>query len=191
MRSSHPFSAACAAITRSTTPFSTRSQWPCPCPCVRRMIRWGATEFTGAFFAAPMGMADPAERISAIRALVQSLRGESALDTISLMAPVLNRTPPAVGAAASRLVAGADISASNFPGIAHETFIAGARVERIYPFGPLPGVAIMGTMTSHAGVCCIGLNIDGSAVSDCDVLVTCLSAGFDEVLSMSKTPPRS
>jgi diacylglycerol O-acyltransferase len=151
----------------------------------------GGNKFAGAFFAAPMGLADPVERISAIRGLVQSLRGESALDTVSLVAPVLNRTPPAVGAAASRLVARADISASNFPGMTHETFIAGARVERIYPFGPLPGVAIMATMTSHAGVCCIGLNIDGSAVSDCDVLVTCLSAGFDEVLSISETSPRS
>jgi hypothetical protein len=44
----------------------------------------------------------------------------------------------------------------------------------------------MATMMSHAGVCCIGLNIDGSVVPDCELLVNCISAGFDEVLALSK-----
>ncbi len=66
----------------------------------------------------------------------------------------------------SRLGAAADMSASNVPGLPYQTYLAGAKVERLYPFGPLPGVAVMAAMVSHAGTCCFGLNIDGAAVAD-------------------------
>ena len=39
-----------------------------------------------------------------------------------------------------------DLSASNMPGLPYEVFMAGARVERVFPFGPLPGVAVMAAM---------------------------------------------
>jgi hypothetical protein len=64
--------------------------------------------------------------------------------------------------------------------------MAGARVERAYPFGPLPGVAVMAAMVSHVGTCCVGLNMDGSVVRDPDVLVDSMRAGFEEVLMLAR-----
>jgi hypothetical protein len=66
--------------------------------------------------------------------------------------------------------------------------MAGARVDRLYPFGPLPGVAVMAAMVSHVGTCCIGLTIDAAAVADVDVFMTNMRAGLDEVLALATLP---
>ncbi len=144
----------------------------------------GGNKFAGAMFAAPIGIEDPAERIATVRGIVLSLRVEPALDSFSVVTPVLNRFPSALGATASRLAAAADLSASNFPGVPYPTYLAGARVERAYPFGPLPGVALMAAMVSHVGTCCIGLNMDGSVIKDPPVLVECVEEGVAEVLEL-------
>jgi diacylglycerol O-acyltransferase len=145
----------------------------------------GSNKFVGAFFSAPIGLTDPAERISAVGDVVRSLRSEPALDTLSVLAPLLNRAPITISAPMRRLAARADISASNIPGITHEVFMAGARVDRVYPFAPLPGVAVMATLLSHVGVCCIGLNIDAGAIADRETFLSCIRAGLDEVLSLA------
>lgn len=146
----------------------------------------GGNKFAGAMFAGPVGLADPAERIAAIRGAVLSVRTEPALDSFTLLAPLVNRLPSAVGAAAWRLGAAADLSASNVPGVPYQTYLAGAKVRRVFPFGPLPGVAVMAAMVSHVGTCCLGFNIDGSAVRDRDALMRCFADGLDEVLELGK-----
>ena len=93
--------------------------------------------------------------------------------------------PSAVGAAVMGLGAVTDLSASNMPGLPYEVYMAGARVERVYPFGPLPGVAVMAAMVSHGGTCCIGLTIDGTALDDVDVLMQGMEDGLDEVLAVA------
>jgi diacylglycerol O-acyltransferase / wax synthase len=147
----------------------------------------GGNKWAGALFAAPIGIADPEERIAAIRGTVLTLRTEPALDSFSLVAPLVNRLPSTVGATFARLGAAADLSASNVPGLPYQTYLAGAKVERLFPFGPLPGVAVMAAMVSHAGTCCFGLNIDGAAVGDVDVLMECFGAGLDETLAVGKS----
>jgi len=117
---------------------------------------------------------------------VLTMRVEPALDTLSLVAPVLNRLPSRVGQLAFDLVgSAAELSASNVPGVPHPVYMAGARVERVFPFGPLPGVAVMAAMVSHDGTCCIGLNIDHDAVGDPEVLRECMTEGLDEVLALA------
>jgi len=147
----------------------------------------GGNKFAGAYFAAPVGVADPAERIAALRGIVLTLRTEPALDTFAMVAPVLNRVPSAVGAFAyDRIGSVADMSASNVPGVSHPTYMAGARVERVFPFGPLPGVAVMVAMVSHDGTCGIGFNIDGAAVRRPEELMLCMGEGLDEVLALGR-----
>jgi WS/DGAT/MGAT family acyltransferase len=146
----------------------------------------GGNKWAGALFAAPIGINDPIERVAAIHGTVLALRTEPALNTFSLLAPVMNRLPSTVGAKFARLGAAADMSASNVPGLTYQTYLAGAKVERLYPFGPLPGVAVMAAMVSHVGTCCFGLNIDGTAVADLDVLLECFAAGLKETLAAGK-----
>lgn len=147
----------------------------------------GGNKFAGAYFAAPIGVADPVERIAVLRGIVLTLRVEPALDTLSLVAPLLNRVPARVGQLAFKLVgSAAQVSASNMPGVPHPVYMAGARVERIFPFGPLPGVAVMAGLISHDGTCCIGLNIDGDAITDMSMFMECMNEGLLEVTSVAQ-----
>ena len=145
----------------------------------------GGNRFAGARFAAPVGIEDPAERIAAIREIVLAVRDEPALDALQLLAPALSRIPPPLltrwyASQSTRL----DLQASNVPGIPVPVYIAGARIQRMFPFGPLPGCAVMVVLVSHAGVCCIGINLDPAAVTEPDLFLGCLRAGLDEVLGL-------
>jgi hypothetical protein len=146
----------------------------------------GGNRFSAAQIAGPASIGDPAERIAAIRGTVLAARAEPALDLAGLAAPVLSRLPSEVAILArGHIGAQADLSASNFPGLGEDVYIAGARIERMFAFGPLPGSAVMATLVSHQGVCCVSLNCDGDAIKDPDLLRRCVQEGFDEVLALA------
>jgi diacylglycerol O-acyltransferase / wax synthase len=149
----------------------------------------GGNRFAGARFAAPAGEPDPAERIRAVHDFVLTAREEPALDALGMIAPVLNRLPTSLVsqwylAQTTEL----DLQASNVAGIPYDAYIAGAKIERIYPFGPLPGCAVMATLLSHAGTCCIGINCDPAAVTDPELFFECQHDGLDEVLALAREP---
>jgi diacylglycerol O-acyltransferase len=146
----------------------------------------GGNKFAGAMLSAPIGIVDPAERVAALRGAILAQLAEPALDSFSVLTPVVNRLPSAVGAAVMGLGAVTDLSASNMPGLTYDVYMAGARVERVFPFGPLPGVAMMAAMVSHVGTCCIGLTIDGTGVKDVDVLMESMQEGLEEVLAIAR-----
>jgi diacylglycerol O-acyltransferase / wax synthase len=108
-----------------------------------------------------------------------------ALDGLGLLAPALARLP---GSLISQLAGGLtkanDLQASNVPGIRDEVYLAGARIERMYGFGPLPGCAAMITLMTHGSTCCVGVNVDPAAVTDPERFGRCLETGFAEVLAL-------
>jgi hypothetical protein len=102
-----------------------------------------------------------------------------------LVAPALARLPgPVLGSLAGSLTRANDLQASNVPGFREELFIAGARIERLYGFGPLPGCATMITLVTHRDTCCIAANVDRAAVTDPELFGKCLEDGFAEVLAL-------
>src|SRR5262249_9760596 len=118
----------------------------------------GGNQFTAIQLKAPVAVRDPRERMAIIHGEVLAARAQPALNMTGIVAPLMSRLPPSlVVAARARVGAGADLAASNFPGMTWEAFVAGAKVERTYAFGPLPGAALMATLVSHNGICCIGL----------------------------------
>jgi diacylglycerol O-acyltransferase / wax synthase len=146
----------------------------------------GGNRFSGARIAAPVGTVDPAERIQLIREQVLEARDEPALDFVAKLSPVLARVPPAiVTRMTERVTRSIDLQASNFPGLTRPAYLAGARVTRMYPFGPAPGSAAMVTMLSHNGICCIGITADAAAIPDVGGFAECVRAGFEEVLALA------
>ncbi|HEV7465867.1 MAG TPA: wax ester/triacylglycerol synthase domain-containing protein [Candidatus Dormibacteraeota bacterium] len=146
----------------------------------------GGNRFAGARLAAPVGEPDPAERIRLVHDLVLGARAEPAADALGLLAPALNLVPtPLITRWYAAQTGGLDLQASNVPGIPHPVYIAGARIERMYPFGPLPGCAVMTGLVSHVDTCCIGVNCDAAAVIDVDRFVDCLGEGLAEVLALA------
>ncbi|HYL53075.1 MAG TPA: wax ester/triacylglycerol synthase family O-acyltransferase [Acidimicrobiia bacterium] len=145
----------------------------------------GGNRFAPARFPVPLSIADPVERIHAIRGLVRGWRAEPALQMTSTLAGVLNRLPTTTTTALfGGMLKCCDFVTSNVPGAPVPVYAGGARVERLYAFGPPSGAAFNITLISHNETCCIGIVVDTTAVPDPDVLVDALRAGFDEVLAL-------
>lgn len=141
----------------------------------------GGNHITLVRFEVPVAVAEPAARMELLRETCQSLRHERAIPFSNAIAAVLNLLPVSVTGGMLKHV---DFLASNVPGFDRDVFVAGARVEAFYPFGPTLGSAVNFTLMSHCDVCNIGINSDAGAVPDPDVLVECVRAGFDEVLGV-------
>jgi diacylglycerol O-acyltransferase len=143
----------------------------------------GGNRIAPARLAGPVGLTDPQQRFDQIHELMHAARSEPALESAELVAPVLARMPASVLVqVASGTTAGNDLQASNVPGIPDEVYIAGAKIEQIYPFAPLPGCAAMITMYTYNGTCCVGANLDAAAITDTALFARCLEQGFAEVL---------
>jgi diacylglycerol O-acyltransferase len=146
----------------------------------------GGNRFATARLSGPVGVTDPGERIRAIRRMVTSARREPALDNIKVLAPLLARLPAAVIAqVAGGMARCNDLQASNVPGAQGDVFFAGAKVERLYPYAPLPGCPAMITLVSHGSMCCVGINYDSASFTDGALFLASLEAGFTEVLALA------
>lgn len=148
----------------------------------------GGNRFTGVNLAAPVGVADPVERMKRIRVQMTQRREEPAMDVIGSVAPLLSVFPSPVLEKMSESVVAADVQASNVAFYPGETYIAGAKVLRHYGIGPLPGVAMMVVLISRGGECTITVRYDRAALRDPKLFTTCLVEGFNEVLALAGDP---
>jgi WS/DGAT/MGAT family acyltransferase len=141
--------------------------------------------FAPARFGVPASIADPRERVQAIRALVHQQRAEPFLQLTGPLAGVLNRLPTATTTALfGGMLKCCDFVATNVPGAPVPVFAGGARVDRLYAFAPPAGAAVNVSLISHCDTCCIGIVTDTTAVPDGDVLIECFREGFAELLSL-------
>jgi WS/DGAT/MGAT family acyltransferase len=117
---------------------------------------------------------------------ITAARFAAPVATVGLLSPVLARLP---GSWTARLTGpltkANDLQASNIRGLSRDAYLAGARVDRMYLFGPLPGCAAMITVLSHGETACVAVNLDAAAFSDPVLFERCLLDGFAEVLSLA------
>ena len=150
----------------------------------------GGNRFTGVNLAAPVGTADPVERMKKIRAQMTQRRDEPAMDIIGSIAPVLSVLPAPLLETVTGSVVGSDVQASNVPVYPGDTYLTGAKVLRQYGIGPLPGVAMMVVLISRGGYCTITVRYDRAAVRHEELFARCLLEGFDEILALAGEPAR-
>lgn len=144
----------------------------------------GGNRFTGARLVASMAQEDPVERIRVVRRFVLSARANP--DVFGLLGPVMEWLPAGVvGAVSGRLSSANDVQVSNVPGLPQDVYMAGSKITRMYPFGPLPGCAVMLALLSHAGTACIGVNSDSAAVTEPDELMRCLAGALEEIAALA------
>lgn len=130
---------------------------------------------------APLQLTDPVERIRLLHQLVTEARHHPAVGLLESAAGLVRRFPGSMQVL-KHFVSCIDVLASNVPGSPADLFLGGARVERIIPIGPRGGSALNLTLLSHVDAVHIGVNMDPVAIADPDLLLDCLSAGFDETL---------
>jgi hypothetical protein len=152
----------------------------------------GSNRFAGARIAAPIGVLDPRERIRQIGERARLARDEPALNFMDVLSPALSRLPAAVVATMTQQVTRSiDLQASNIRGLDRLAYLSGARVERMYAFGAAPGPAVMATLMSYHGTCCIGINVNAAAVPDHQQFVRCMEEGLAEITALSAPRRRS
>ncbi|MGH0032160.1 MAG: wax ester/triacylglycerol synthase family O-acyltransferase [Myxococcota bacterium] len=142
-------------------------------------------QFAPARFEVPVGIADPARRIRAVRHASRVQRDEPALPLVEPISSALGRLPSqAVVGLFGAMQRTTDFTTSNVPGPRRATWMSGARVEAFMPFGPLAGAAVNVTVFSYDGIMHVGINSDPAAIPDPELLLECLRKSFDEVLSV-------
>ncbi|ANY05280.1 wax ester/triacylglycerol synthase domain-containing protein [Pseudonocardia sp. HH130630-07] len=167
---------AADAVLRTSVPVSVR----------RDDDTAGGNRWAPARLAGPMGVTDPAERVRRVGEQMRRARREPALESPDVVAPLLARLPgPLLTLVAGGSTAGNDLQASNIPGLRARAYLCGARIERVYPFAPLPGCAAMISLVTHGDTCCVGANLDAAAITDRRLFTDCLAEGFGEVLALA------
>jgi WS/DGAT/MGAT family acyltransferase len=142
-------------------------------------------QFAPARFEVPVGITDPAHRIRAIRKLSREQRDEPALPLIAPISAALGRLPKsAVIALFGAMQRTTDFTTSNVRGPRRPTWMSGAMVESIMPFGPLAGASANITVFSYNGTMHVGINTDPVAIPDPGLLCECMRKSFDEVLTV-------
>ncbi|HEX6887160.1 MAG TPA: wax ester/triacylglycerol synthase domain-containing protein [Candidatus Nanopelagicales bacterium] len=141
---------------------------------------------TIARFEVPVGIVDPAERMVAVRALVDSWKAEPALHLADPLAEVGTRIMPidVLTSAAQK----SDFTASNVPGVPLPVYIAGARVLSMYPMVGTIGAATNITLLSYAGNAGFGISMDDAAIPDRELFIECLADGLAEVVGHPVAP---
>jgi len=142
----------------------------------------GGNHITLVRFEVPVGIADPAKRMTEIDERCVALRRDRALPYSNAVAGMLNLLPTSVSGGMLKHV---DFVASNVPGFPSNVYLAGAELEAFYPFGPTIGSAANITLMSYRGRCHIGVNTDCGAVPDPNALLEDLRLGFEEVLDLA------
>jgi diacylglycerol O-acyltransferase / wax synthase len=140
-------------------------------------------QFAPARFPVPLTIDDPAERMIVLRDLVAQQRAEPAMALVDPLAGVLNRLPTSLTTALfGSMLKGVDFVTSNVPGVPIPVFLAGARMESQFAFGPMSGAAANITLLSYVDQAFIAVNTDPAAIPDPDLLHACLVDGWDEVI---------
>ncbi len=143
----------------------------------------GGNHITLARFDVPVGLADPAARISETRERTTKVRNERSTPYIQIIAGAMNLMPRWYIGSVLRKV---DFLASDVPGVPVPVYLAGAKVRVQYAFGPTIGSAVNVTLLTYVDTCALGIDVDTGAIPDFEEFCDCLVAGFDEVLALAE-----
>ena len=134
----------------------------------------------------PLEPADPAQRITEVRARTRRWKQAPSLPYTEAAYSVVNWLPAGY---LQQIVRRVDFVASNVPGFPTPVRLAGPALLAYYPFGPTGGTAVNVTMMSCNGTGHVGVNLDTEAVPDGDTFLACLREGFDEVRGLATVHP--
>ena len=148
----------------------------------------GGNQFVPMRFAFPVAIADPLERMAQLRDLVAAERAEPALHLAAPISGALNRLPVFMTTALfGGMLKAIDVVTSNVPGAPVPIYIAGARLEANFGFGPLSGAACNVTVLSYMDELHLAVSTDPAAVADPETFVACLRDGVGEIEKLAES----
>jgi WS/DGAT/MGAT family acyltransferase len=147
-------------------------------------------------------IADPVERLRLISAAMSEAKSQQSLIGADALAEWTELAFPALISRAARLVSSMrvfdrvppvfNVTISNIPGPPFSLFLAGARVEGIYPLGPVvEGAGLNMTVMSYCNNVYFGLNGCRETVPDISALPGLVVESLEELLSAVRKSGRS
>ncbi len=130
-------------------------------------------------FEIPISIRETRNLMDQIAETVSKIRTEPALAFANELGEISRFIPTDILSAAAQA---SDVTASNVPGIPMPVWIAGARIERMYPLVATIGAAVNITMLTYNGTASVGVSSDDAAVADPDVLLEALRQGFADAI---------
>ena len=116
--------------------------------------------------------------------LVREASAEPALPHVNDIAGIVERLgPTATVTLIGSMMKGVDVTTSNVPGPPFPVYLAGAKAEQMFAYGPPAGSAINLTLLSYDGRLEIGITTDHAALPDAEVFVTAVEAAFDHLVA--------
>jgi diacylglycerol O-acyltransferase len=150
-------------------------------------------QITAMFAALPVGVAEPVQRLRAVRAEMDRLKGSRRLLGAQLLTSMEEFAPPTVLAQASRLTFSprlVNTIVTNVPGPQFPIYLRGRRLREVYPFGFLAAdLTLMIAIMSYDGGVHIGLIGDHDAMRDIGELAGHLGAALDELCHAAGVSP--
>jgi diacylglycerol O-acyltransferase / wax synthase len=146
------------------------------------------------FATLPVGIADPVERLAAVRRQLAELKASKEADAGEAVISLAEFTPPIVHAIAARLVVhrqrNIETVATNVPGPQFPLYLAGRRMIGAYPYVPLLGNVRVGiAIWSYFGTLYFGVTGDDDAAPEIHVVCTGIDEGLRELLKAAAATP--
>lgn len=148
----------------------------------------------------PVGVEDPVERLDRLRREVAAMRAFGVPVALAGLLGLADRLVPAAALDAAVRTAGRTVPAwfldtltTNVPGPQQPVYLAGRRVQAMFPIIPVAGHTRITTgIFSYDGALHIGVTGDGEHAADVDVLAAGIGAGVAELatLAASAAPAR-
>jgi diacylglycerol O-acyltransferase / wax synthase len=136
----------------------------------------------------PIGEPNPLRRLRIIQERVGRVKADRRATLYPWLARFMAAMPTVIAEQLSRQqTSRTNFVCTNVPGPRRVCSLAGARIERIYPYAPLVGdhpVAI--ALCSYQGRMCVGLDIDPLAMTDLPHFLDALQESYDEVLNVGR-----
>jgi len=144
----------------------------------------GANAFNLARLLVPTGEMPIGDRFAAIQAATGAARSATTNGSMETLAALASTLPTSLITRLARQQAQTvDFATSNVRGTSIPLYMAGSRLLENYPVGPLGGVAFNLTLLSYDHSLDMGVNIDAAAVTDPELLRTCLARAFTSLAS--------
>jgi WS/DGAT/MGAT family acyltransferase len=128
----------------------------------------------------PISIADPVERFRVVHERVEGRKSSPSVKMVPTLAHLISGSPRwAYQQFALRASASIDLIVTNVPGIPVPRYVAGAEVTAGYPIAPTaPRTPVSVALYGYRGSLFIGLDADGTAMSDLDDFEDMLRASF-------------
>ena len=115
-----------------------------------------------------------------VRAKREQLDGQP--DLLGVLGTMAGLAPSAlVATVAAEQASRIDFATSNLPGSPIPLWIAGSKIKRMTPIGPVGGTAFNLTLLTYGSTADMGLHVDPVAVSDPELLQSLLISAFSDV----------